>query len=494
MPYVLAIDQGTSSTRALLFDQQGEIRALAQHEINQSYPQPGWVEQDPFEIWQSVLKTCNECIQQSGVQLSEIAGIGITNQRETSIVWNKHSGKPVYPAIVWQSRQSATYIEELTRLHKSEIIRQKTGLIPDAYFSASKISWILDHSTEIRQQAESGDLLFGTVDAWILWQLTGLHATDVSNASRTMLFNIHHLRWDEELLALFRIPATMLPQVLPSSGYFAHTKAEILGASIPICGIAGDQQAALFGQACFQPGEAKNTYGTGCFMLMNTGKTPVPAENGLLSTIAWQINNEICYALEGSVFTAGAALKWLRDSLHLFKSNADIANLAMSVNDNGGVCFVPAFNGLGAPWWDPSARATFLGISAGTEAGHIVRAALEAMAFQSKDVFDLMQEISGIELKTLRVDGGASASDLLMQFQSNLNNVQIERPANLETTATGAAMLAGIAAGIWKNKEEAASIRQINKHFSPQINAEKRQNLHNRWLQAVNATRSFKPD
>ena len=485
--YILALDQGTTSSRCILFDKNGNICSMAQKEFTQYYPKPGWVEHDPMEIWSSQLAVATEAMARLGLKPSEIEAIGITNQRETTIVWDKETGQPVYPAIVWQCRRTADRIIELTKEGLDKTVREKTGLIPDAYFSASKIEWILDNVEGAREKAEAGELLFGTVDTWLIWKLTkgNVHVTDYTNASRTMLFNIHTLSWDEELLDLFDIPKCMLPEVKPSSCVYGYTDEYLMGEKIPIAGAAGDQQAALFGQCCFEEGDVKNTYGTGSFILMNTGKTPILSKNGLLTTIAAGAGDDVEYALEGSVFVAGALIQWLRDELRLFRSAADSEAYAKKVSDTAGMYIVPAFTGLGAPYWNAFARGTVVGLTRGCSKEHFIRAALEAIAYQSADVMHAMEEDAGVRLKSLKVDGGASANDFLMSFQADILETEVVRPECVETTALGAAYLAGLATGYWKDKAEIKENWQQEQCFVPVMEAEKRRTLLRGWRKAV---------
>ena len=485
--YILALDQGTTSSRCILFDKGGNICSMAQKEFTQYYPEPGWVEHDPMEIWSSQLAVATEAMARLGAKAADIEAIGITNQRETTIVWDRETGQPVYPAIVWQCRRTADRIIELTRDGMDRTVREKTGLIPDAYFSASKIEWILDHVEGAREKAEAGKLLFGTVDTWLIWQLTkgNVHVTDYTNASRTMLFNIHTLTWDEELLSLFHIPKSMLPEVKPSSCIYGCTDEHLMGEKIPIAGAAGDQQAALFGQCCFEEGEVKNTYGTGSFILMNTGKKPILSKSGLLTTIAAGLDGEVEYALEGSVFVAGALVQWLRDELRLFRNAADSEEYAKRVADTAGMYIVPAFTGLGAPYWNPYARGTVVGLTRGCSREHFVRAALESIAYQSADVMHAMEEDAGVTLKSLKVDGGASANDFLMAFQADILDTEVVRPKCIETTALGAAYLAGLATGYWKNKEEIKENWQRGMCFAPTMEGERREALLKGWKKAV---------
>lgn len=483
--YVLALDQGTTSSRAILFNKNGEIVNISQKEFTQIYPQPGWVEQNPVEIWETQLVAAKEAIKD--VAVSEIAAIGIANQRETTILWDKNTGIPVYNAIVWQSRQTADICDNLKKSGIEPYIKENTGLIIDAYFSGTKIKWILDNVEGVREKAENGDILFGTVDSWLIWNLTGgrVHITDYSNASRTMIYNIRSLQWDEKILKALNIPKEILPEVSYSSEFYANTSLELFGCEIPISGIAGDQQAALFGQLCFQEGMVKNTYGTGCFMLMNTGEKIVKSHNGLLTTIAWSLNGKVEYALEGSIFVAGAAIQWLRDELKIIHDAADSEYFAKKVSSTNGVYLVPAFTGLGAPYWDMYARGAIVGLTRGANRNHIIRAALESIAYQTKDVIEAMIEDSGINLTLLKVDGGASANNFLMQFQSDILNVNIERPEITETTALGAAYLAGLAVGFWKSKGEIIQNWNINKKFKPIMTEEERDRLYTGWKKAV---------
>lgn len=493
--YVLSIDQGTTSTRAILFDKDANIVGIAQKEFEQIFPRPGWVEHNANEIWASVLAVVVEVITTANVQSSEIASIGITNQRETTVIWDRHTGQPVYNAIVWQSRQTAEICDELKAQGYEELFYSKTGLIVDAYFSATKIKWILDHVPGVRPRALAGDLLFGTIDSWIVWKLTEgtAHITDYTNASRTMIYNIYDLCWDQELLDLLEIPKQLLPEVRPSSEIYGHTTAaSFFGQEIPIAGVAGDQQAALFGQACFDPGMAKNTYGTGCFMLMNTGTKPIPSNNGLLTTIAWGLNDEVMYALEGSIFVAGSAVQWLRDGIKMIETAAETEPLAESVDSTDGVYVVPAFVGLGAPYWDPHARGAMFGITRGTTKAHIARATLESLAYQTKDVLDAMCKDADIALTTLKVDGGAVANGFLMQFQSDILGVEVERPRINETTALGVAYLAGLATGFWADKDDIRSRWALDKKFVPELPPSEAKQLYAGWKKAVAATCAFR--
>lgn len=490
---ILALDQGTTSCRAILFDHCGNIIGSASREFRQIYPQPGWVEHDPEEIWQCQVEVIHRVLKDHNMNVEEIAAIGITNQRETIVVWDRETGKPIGNAIVWQCRRTASICEGLKARGLEETIRNKTGLVIDAYFSGTKIKWILDRYPEIRERAQKGEILAGTMDTWLIWNLTGgtSHVTDYSNASRTMIYNIHELCWDEELLKVLGIPSAMLPKVKPSSGYLGTTKSELFGKAIPITGAAGDQQSALFGQACFGMGEAKNTYGTGCFLLMNTGDKKILSSHNLLTTIAWGIGGRIEYALEGSIFVAGAAIQWLRDEMGLIQSAAESEELAMAVPDTQGVFMVPAFVGLGAPYWDMYARGSMFGITRGANRNHVVRAVLESIAYQTRDILSVMEEDSGIKLSSLKVDGGASANNFLMQFQSDILGVNVIRPANLETTAQGAAFLAGLEAGLWQDKNEIQKVWSVGKAFSPEMDFDDRNALYQRWKRAVNSCRSF---
>ena len=486
--YVMALDQGTTSSRCIIFDKQGNICSMAQKEFTQIYPKPGWVEHDPMEIWSSQLAVATESMARLGIDAEAVSGIGITNQRETTILWDRYTGEPVYNAIVWQCRRTSDMIEALKEDGFDKVIREKTGLIPDAYFSASKIAWILDNVPGARQKAEAGDLIFGTVDTWLIWNLTkgAVHVTDFTNASRTMLFDIHSLCWDEEILARFRIPASMLPEVKPSSCIFGNTDPLVFGESIPIAGAAGDQQSALFGQCCFEQGEVKNTYGTGCFLLMNTGHHAITSQAGLLTTIAASAGMEVEYALEGSVFVAGAAVQWLRDSMRMIKTASQTEEYALGAEDTAGVYMVPAFAGMGAPYWNQYARGTIVGITRGCSKEHFIRAALESIAYQTSDVLHAMEQDSGLKLKSLKVDGGASANDFLMQFQADIIGTHVHRPKCIETTALGAAYLAGLATGYWKDKEEIRENWQMGNVFQPSMEEENRLKLLKGWKKAVN--------
>ena len=485
--YILALDQGTTSSRCILFNHQGEICSVAQKEFTQIYPKPGWVEHDPMEIWSSQLGVLAEAISSIGTNINEIQAIGITNQRETTIVWEKSTGRPVYNAIVWQCRRTADMIMQMKADGMWDTVQKRTGLIPDAYFSGSKIAWILNNVEGVREKAENGELLFGTVDTWLIWNLTRGESfvTDYTNASRTMLYDIHNLCWDQEILDYFKIPLCMMPEVKPSSGIFGYTKEEILGGRIPIAGAAGDQQAALFGQCCFQPGDVKNTYGTGCFLLMNTGEKAVSSDNGLLTTIAVGIDGKVEYALEGSVFVAGAAMQWLRDEMRMIKSAAQSEEYCRSVEDTAGVYMVPAFAGLGAPYWNPYARGTIVGLTRGSSKEHFIRAAVESLAYQSYDLIEAMQQVSGIRLRELKVDGGASANQFLLQFQADLVNTRVARPECIETTALGVAYLAGLATGYWKDREEIQKNWKVNCYYTASIQEEKRAELIKGWKRAV---------
>ncbi|WP_455538296.1 glycerol kinase GlpK [Terrisporobacter sp.] len=485
--YIIALDQGTTSSRAIIFDKNGEIVNISQKEIVQIFPKAGWVEHDPMEIWGCQSGVMREAIDTASIDPTQIAAIGITNQRETTIVWDKNTGKPIYNAIVWQCRRTSKICDELKEKNLEEMIRDKTGLIIDAYFSATKIKWILDNVEGAREKAERGELLFGTVDTWLIWKLTNkkVHVTDYSNASRTMMFNINELKWDEDILRELNIPMSMLPEVKPSSCVYGYTSAHILGAEIPIAGCAGDQQSALFGQTCFEEGSAKNTYGTGCFLLMNTGEKLVKSKNGLLTTIAWGIDNKVNYALEGSIFMGGASIQWLRDELRMLKSASDSEDYATRVEDAGGVYVVPAFTGLGAPYWDMYARGTILGLSRCSTKEHIIRATLESIAYQTKDVISAMEEDSNILLKNLKVDGGASNNNFLMQFQSSILNVEIDRPKIVETTALGAAYLAGLAVGFYEDFNSIKNNYKIDKNFTPNMTEEKRTKLYKGWKKSV---------
>lgn len=494
--YIMAMDQGTTSSRCILFDKAGNICSSAQKEFAQYYPKPGWVEHDPHEIWSSQMAVAIEAMGKIGADAGDIAAIGITNQRETTIVWDKKTGNPVYPAIVWQCRRTSDMIEELKQDGFADKIREKTGLIPDAYFSATKIKWILDYVDGAREAAERGDLLFGTVDTWLIWKLTKgqVHVTDYTNASRTMLFDIYKRQWDEEILEYFNIPKSMLPEVKPSSCIYGYTNENLIGGSIPISGAAGDQQSALFGQCCFRAGDVKNTYGTGCFLLMHTGKQAVRSEHGLLTTIAVNPDGTPGYALEGSVFVAGAAIQWLRDEMQILNSAPESELYCLSVPDTNGVYVVPAFTGLGAPYWDQYARGAVLGLTRGAGKAHLIRATVESLAYQVTDVIHAMEKDSGMKLSSLRVDGGASANNFLMQFQSDLLDVQVVRPSCIETTALGAAYMAGLAAGFWKDAEEIRQNWKQEREFSPSVEPKKREDLLKGWQKAVRCTFQWAKD
>ncbi len=484
--YILALDQGTSSSRAIIFDNDQKIIGTEQQEFKQFYPKTGWVEQNPHEIWESQFLTAKTLITKLKINPEEIAAIGITNQRETTIVWDKNTGEPIYNAIVWQDKRTSDFCSKLKNGINDTYIKEQTGLLIDAYFSATKINWILNNVEEAKEKAEKGDLLFGTVDTWLVWKLSGgkLHITDYSNASRTLLFNINTLKWDENLLKLFGVPEKMLPQVKNSSEKYGFTTKELFGAEIPVAGIAGDQQAALFGQQCFSPGEAKNTYGTGCFMLMNTGEKPVKSKSNLLTTIAWGIGSKITYALEGSVFMAGAAVKWLRDGIKIISSASETEQFIKQTESNESVYFVPAFAGLGAPYWDADAKGIITGLTQGVTENHIVRATVESLAYQTKDILDAMAKDSGIDLKELNVDGGASVNNFLMQFQADILDKKVVRPEVVETTAAGAAFLAGLAVGFW-SENELISERKVDKIFTPEISENERRKLYKGWQTAV---------
>ena len=494
--FILSFDQGTTSSRAIVFDHAGAIVAVAQKEFTQFFPQPGWVEHDANEIWSTQLGVAAEAITKAGLTVKDIAAIGITNQRETTVIWEKATGQPVHHAIVWQDRRTAAYCDQIKLSGADKMLQQKTGLIVDAYFSATKIKWMLDELPGVREKAMRGELCFGTMDTWLLWKLTNgkVHATDVSNASRTLLFNIHTLQWDEELLQLFNIPASLLPEVRSSSEIYGYTQNILTAHNIPIAGIAGDQQAALFGQMCTQPGMVKNTYGTGCFMLMNTGEKAVPSSNNLLTTVAWKVNGVTNYALEGSVFIAGAVVQWLRDGLKIIRKASDVESLAAEVETSGGVYIVPAFAGLGAPYWNQHARGTIVGITRGTTGAHFARAALDSIAYQTMDVLKAMEADAGIAIKELRVDGGATANNLLMQFQSDLLNTKVIRPKVVETTALGAAYLAGLAVGYWSSTDDIQKQWQMESIFSPLMTDAKRNELSEGWKRAIQTTVSWSVD
>lgn len=487
--YIMALDLGTTSCRCIIFDKNGRICSAAQKEFTQYFPQPGWVEHDAEEIWATQTGLMYEAMSKIDITINEIAGIGITNQRETTVLWDKETGRPVHKAIVWQCRRTAGYCDELKKLGMAEFFRSKTGLVLDAYFSATKLRWLLDNAAGARERAEKGELLFGTVDSWIIWKLTGgkVHVTDYSNASRTMLFNIHTLKWDEEILRVLKIPQQILPEVKPSSHVYGYTDSKLFGREVPIAGAGGDQQCALFGQTCFERGEVKNTYGIGGFMLMNTGTAPVNSHNGLVTTIAWGVDDKVEYALEGSIFVAGAAVQWLRDELGLIRDAAESEVLAKSVPDANGCYVVPAFVGLGAPYWDQYARGAIVGLTRGVNRNHIVRAMLESIAYQVNDVLTAMQEDSGMPITSLRVDGGACDNDFLMQFQADILNTSVVRPYCIETTAMGAAYLAGLAVGYWRSKEEILANHVIAAEFKPQMGQAKRENLLQGWHNAVKA-------
>lgn len=491
--YILALDQGTTSSRAIIFDHAGQIKSLSQKEFKQYFPKPGWVEHDPNEIWSSQAGVAAEATVKAGLNGKNIKAIGITNQRETTIVWNRETGEAIYNAIVWQDRRTAAYCDKLKQDGHSDMIRSKTGLVIDAYFSGSKIKWILDNVEGARAEAEAGKLAFGTVDSWLVWKFTRgqVHVTDVTNASRTMLFNIRTQQWDDELLQLLDIPKSMLPEVKQSSEIYGETATTIFASKIPIAGIAGDQHAALFGQMCIDKAMVKNTYGTGCFMLMNIGSEFIESKNNLLTTIAWKINGEIQYAFEGSIFIGGAVVQWLRDGLGIIKTSADVERLAMSVKDTGGVFFVPAFAGLGAPYWDPEARGTIVGLTRGTTAGHLARAALASIAYQTMDVLNAMEADAGMQIKELRVDGGATANDLLMQFQADVLSCKVIRPSIVETTALGAAYLAGLAVGFWKDVAEIQQLWQSEKEFTPGDDLQDIKTDIEGWKRAIHAAQSW---
>jgi len=486
--YVIALDQGTSSSRAIVFDKSGAIKSVAQKEFTQYFPQPGWVEHDPMEIWSSEYSVMAEAVSQAGVDGSSVAAIGITNQRETTVVWDASTGKPVYNAIVWQDRRTSAFCDSLKEKGFLDTVREKTGLIIDAYFSGTKIKWILDNVPGAREKAERGELRFGTIDSWLVWNLTGgkVHVTDVTNASRTMLFNIKTLEWDKELMSMLDIPASMMPVVRSNSEVYGYTT--LLGGNVPVAGMAGDQQSALFGQMCIEPGSVKNTYGTGCFLLMNTGTEPVMSKNNLLTTIALKIGDKVTYALEGSIFVAGSIVQWLRDGLGIIKSSSEVESLANTVADNGGVYLVPALTGLGAPYWDSYAKGTIVGITRGTKAGHIARAALEGIAFQTMDIVKAMEQDAGVKLCELKVDGGASRNNLLMQFQADTVNAKVVRPMVTETTALGAAYLAGLAVGFWNSIDELRVQWKTEKEFVPGASASEMDKAKAGWTDAINRT------
>lgn len=490
--YILSFDQGTTSSRAIVFDRAGRMIGSAQKDFTQFYPEPGWVEHDADEIWETQLAVARQAIANAGVEPEEIVSIGITNQRETIVLWDRDSGKPVYRAVVWQCRRSTSICEELIHSGLEEEFRSRTGLRLDPYFSGTKLTWLFRENVALKALAESGDLLFGTIDSWLLWKLTGNHVTDVTNASRTLMYNIHEMRWDPLLLSFLGVPEKVLPKVLSSSDDFGMTKPELLGCSIPVNGVAGDQQAALFGHSCFKPGMAKNTYGTGCFCLLNTGNRPVVSKNNLLTTIAWKIGNEVTYALEGSVFIAGAVIQWLRDEMKLIEKAPESETLARSVEDSNGVVLVPAFVGLGTPYWDPEARGSILGITRGVNRAHIVRAALESIAFQSEDLLEAMSGDYGKPVETLKADGGATANGFLMQFQADISGVPVVLPEIAEITALGAAYLAGLRCGYWENCEDIERNWQLKTRFDPDMSEKKRKKLLEAWHKAVSATREYK--
>ena len=487
--YVMSFDAGTTSNRCILFNERGEICSVAQKEFRQIYPKPGWVEHDANEIWATQIEVAHQAMANLGVTAGDIAAIGITNQRETTIVWDKVTGQPVYNAIVWQCRRTSEYCDSLKEKGYTDLIREKTGLVIDAYFSGTKLRWILENVPGVREGAERGELLFGTVDTWLIWKLTGgkVHATDYSNASRTMMFNIHTLDWDDEILRILDVPRCMLPAPMPSSGLFGKADPQVIGAAVPVAGAAGDQQAALFGQTCFKVGDMKNTYGTGGFMLMNTGEKPVLSENGLLTSIAWGIDGKVYYALEGSIFVAGAAIQWLRDEMRMIDSAMDSEYMATKVKDTNGCYVVPAFTGLGAPYWDQYARGTIVGLTRGCNKYHIIRATLDSIAYQVADVLDAMRQDAGVPIGVLHVDGGASANNYLMQRQADFTDVPVDRPACVETTALGAAYLAGLAVGYWKNQEELLANIEPGRTFRSSIGAEEREELLRGWKRAVRA-------
>lgn len=493
--YIMSIDQGTTSSRAILFDKDGDIKGVAQREFKQYFPKSGWVEHDANEIWTSVLAVMTEVLNENEINADQIEGIGITNQRETTVIWDKNTGRPIYHAIVWQSRQTQSICHELKKQGHEETFRNKTGLLLDPYFAGTKVKWILDNVDGAREKAENGDLLFGTIDTWLVWKLSGgeAHITDYSNASRTLMYNIYDLKWDDELLDLLNVPKQLLPEVKESSEIYAHTKDyHFFGQEVPISGIAGDQQAALFGQACFERGDVKNTYGTGGFMLMNTGEAPVKSESGLLTTIAYGLDGKVNYALEGSIFVSGSAIQWLRDGLRIINSAPQSENYATRVDSTDNVYFVPAFVGLGTPYWDSEARGAIFGLSRGTEKEHFIRATLESLCYQTRDVMEAMSKDSKIEVNNLRVDGGAVKNNFIMQFQADIVNTAVERPEIQETTALGAAYLAGLAVGFWDSKDEIANRWQLETEFTPQMSEEDRTKLYKGWKKAVEATQVFK--
>ncbi|AGC90741.1 glycerol kinase GlpK [Staphylococcus warneri] len=493
--YILSIDQGTTSSRAILFNKDGEIKGVAQREFKQHFPQSGWVEHDANEIWTSVLSVMAEVMNEHNIRAEQIEGIGITNQRETTVVWDKNTGRPIYHAIVWQSRQTQSICQELKDQGHEALFRDKTGLLLDPYFAGTKVKWILDNVDGAREKADNGDLLFGTIDSWLVWKLSGkeAHITDYTNASRTLMFNIHDLKWDKELLDILEVPESMLPEVKPSSEVYAHTvDYHFFGQNVPIAGIAGDQQAALFGQACFDKGDVKNTYGTGGFMLMNTGEEAVKSDSGLLTTIAYGIDGKVNYALEGSIFVSGSAIQWLRDGLRMINSAPQTENYATRVDSTEGVYVVPAFVGLGTPYWDSEARGAIFGLTRGTEKEHFIRATLESLCYQTRDVMEAMSKDSGIEVQNLRVDGGAVKNNFIMQFQADIVNTPVERPEIQETTALGAAYLAGLAVGFWESKDDIANRWKLEEEFEPKMEEEQRTKLYKGWKKAVEATQVFK--
>lgn len=495
--YIISVDQGTTSSRAIIYNYQGEVVSTAQREFTQIYPQSGWVEHDAEEIWQSVVRVIEESLERGDIEPKELAGLGITNQRETTLVWDKKTGEPIHNAIVWQCRRTSTLCQRLKEEGYEDLFREKTGLLLDPYFSGTKIKWLLDAKNDWKRRANQGDLLFGTIDTWLIWRLTGgkVHVTDYTNASRTLIYNIHEQKWDEDLLEILAIPESMLPDVAPSSKVYGHTASHLLkGASVPICGIAGDQQAATFAQGCFEEGMAKITYGTGSFLLMNTGERPVSSKSGLLTTIAWGLEDGITYALEGSIFIAGAALQWLRDGVKIIHDAADSEYFSSKVEDTGGVYFVPALTGLGAPYWEPEARGMLVGLNRGTSREHIIRATLESIVYQSKDLLWAMEDDSNIHINELRVDGGAAANSLLLEFLADITGVTVERPRDTETTAAGAAYLAGLAVGFWEDREEILKKRQVDKRFQPQREREEVHRLYQGWQQAVKALLTWSRD
>ncbi|KUK81871.1 MAG: Glycerol kinase [Petrotoga mobilis] len=491
--YILAIDQGTTSSRAIIFDHDGNVVSVAQQEFMQYYPKPGWVEHDPNEIWATTMGVIADAMARGNINRSQISAIGITNQRETTVIWDAETGKPLHNAIVWQDRRTSKICDTLKEKGLEETIKHKTGLMVDAYFSGTKIKWILDNVEGTKEKAEAGKLRFGTIDTWLIWKLTNgkVHVTDYTNASRTMIYNIFERKWDEDLLKELNIPSSLLPEVKPSSQIYGNTDPDVFGAEIPIAGIAGDQQSATFGQACYEKGMVKNTYGTGCFMLMNTGEEPIESKHGLLTTIAYGINGKVNYALEGSIFVTGAAVQWLRDELKIVDSAADTEYYATKVKDNGGVYFVPAFTGLGAPYWDMYARGTIVGLTRGSSKAHIIRATLESIAYQTRDVLEAMEADSGIKLKTLRVDGGAALNNFLMQFQADILGVEVERPVVNETTALGAAYLAGLAVGFWNGQEELLRKWKRDTLFTPEMNEDERERLYSEWKRAVEKAKNW---